>query len=91
MSGQTLLLSSKLINLLVLSMQGHAAAAVVNFSENSEPELVVPYLDTLIGKLLLLLQNGKKTVQVGSMLTGQGSTPRVSVRHRHASSVSMTL
>lgn len=45
-------------------MQAHASAAVVNFSENCEQELLPPYLDTLISKLLTLLQRGQRTVQV---------------------------
>lgn len=47
-------------------MQAHAAAAVVNFSEGAEADLMAPHLDTLITKLLTLLQRGKKLVQVGA-------------------------
>lgn len=46
--------------------QAHASAAVVNFSENCEQELLPPYLDTLISKLLTLLQKGQRLVQVHS-------------------------
>ena len=46
------------------AVQAHASAAVVNFSENCEQELLPPYLDTLISKLLILLQRGQRTVQV---------------------------
>jgi hypothetical protein len=48
-------------------VQAHASAAIVNFSENCEKELLVAYLDTLIHKLLLLLQNGKRLVQEGAL------------------------
>lgn len=37
-------------------VQAHAAAAVVNFSEAAEPDVMTPHLDTLISKLLTLLQ-----------------------------------
>ncbi len=45
-------------------VQAHAAAAVVNFSENCDQEILPPYLDDLITHLLQLLQNGKRIVQV---------------------------
>ncbi|KAL6755245.1 armadillo-type protein [Haematococcus lacustris] len=48
-------------------VQAHASAAVVNFSECAEQELLPPYLDTLISKLLVLLQNGKRLVQEGAL------------------------
>lgn len=48
-------------------VQAHAAAAVVNFSEGAEQDLLPPHLDTLITKLLLLLQHGKKLVQEGAL------------------------
>eukprot|EP00798_Chlamydomonas_sp_ICE-L_P025737 gene25737-11397_t len=48
-------------------VQAHASAAVVNFSENADPDIMPPYLDTLITKLLLLLQRGKKLVQEGAL------------------------
>ncbi len=44
--------------------QAHASAAIVNFSENCDQELLPPYLDTLITKLMTLLQNGQRMVQV---------------------------
>ena len=47
--------------------QAHSSAAVVNFSESADPEQMQPYLDTLITKLLLLLQHGKKLVQEGAL------------------------
>lgn len=46
-------------------MQAHACAAVVNFAENCDQDVVAPYLDGLISKLLMLLQTGKRNVQVG--------------------------
>ncbi|KAI8476174.1 MAG: armadillo-type protein [Monoraphidium minutum] len=48
-------------------VQAHAAAAVVNFSEGSEADLMGPHLDVLITKLLTLLQRGKKLVQEGAL------------------------
>jgi hypothetical protein len=50
--------------LLLLLLQAHAAAAVVNFSEGCESDTMAPHLDALIAKLLTLLQQGKKIVQV---------------------------
>jgi hypothetical protein len=38
------------------SLQAHASAAVLNFTENCAPEILEPYLDGLINKLLVLLQ-----------------------------------
>lgn len=48
-------------------VQAHASAAVVNFSENCDQDLLPPYLDTLISKLLTLLQRGQRTVQEGAL------------------------
>lgn len=39
-----------------VSVQAHAASAVLNFSENCTPDILTPYLDGIVGKLLLLLQ-----------------------------------
>lgn len=39
-----------------ISVQAHAAAAVLNFSESCTPEILTPYLDGVISKLLVLLQ-----------------------------------
>ncbi len=50
--------------------QAHACAAVVNFAENCDQDVVAPYLDTLIGKLLVLLQANKRNVQVGGQPGG---------------------
>lgn len=41
---------------LLVSVQAHAASAVLNFSENCTPDILTPYLDGIVGKLLLLLQ-----------------------------------
>jgi hypothetical protein len=49
---------------MLLLLQAHAAAAVVNFSEGCESDTMAPHLDALIAKLLTLLQQGKKIVQV---------------------------
>nr|XP_043633893.1 importin-5-like [Erigeron canadensis] len=48
-------------------VQAHAASAVLNFSENCTPELLQPYLDGIVGKLLVLLQNPKQMVQEGAL------------------------
>jgi len=53
-------------------VQAHACAAVVNFSEGADADMLPPYLDHLISKLLGLLQHGKKTVQE-SALTAMAS------------------
>ncbi len=50
-------------------VQAHAAAAIVNFSENCDEEILTGYLDNLIMQLLGLLQNGQKLVKVSSELT----------------------
>lgn len=39
-----------------LFLQAHAASAVLNFSENCTPDLLTPYLDGIVSKLLVLLQ-----------------------------------
>lgn len=44
--------------------QAHAAAAVLNFSENCAPETIASYLDSIISKLLLLLQVSMSTMIV---------------------------
>ncbi len=44
-------------------MQSHAAAAVINFCEHCDSELLAPYLNDLLGKLYALLQTGKVIVQ----------------------------
>lgn len=44
-------------------VQAHATAAVFNFCENCTPDVLAPYLDGIVGRLLILLQNGKQMVQ----------------------------
>jgi len=44
-------------------VQSHAAAAVINFCEHSDGELLAPYLNELLAKLYGLLQGGKIIVQ----------------------------
>lgn len=46
-------------------VQAHAAAAIVNFSENCDEAILTGYLDALITQLLGLLQTGQKLVKVG--------------------------
>ncbi|EPS59891.1 hypothetical protein M569_14914, partial [Genlisea aurea] len=48
-------------------VQAHAASAVLNFSENCTPEILAPYLDHIVQKLLFLLQNPKQMVQEGAL------------------------
>jgi len=48
-------------------VQAHAAAAILNFSEGCTPDILVPYLDGIVSKLLVLLQNGKHMVQEGAL------------------------
>ncbi|KAK6937001.1 Importin repeat 4 [Dillenia turbinata] len=61
-------------------VQAHAASAVLNFSENCTPEILTPYLDGIVGKLLLLLQTGKQMVQEGA-LTALASVADSSQEH----------
>lgn len=56
-------LVSKLTNQSVPRVQAHAAAALVNFSENASKETLEPYLDDLLTNLLTLLQSPKRYVQ----------------------------
>ncbi|KAF9688592.1 hypothetical protein SADUNF_Sadunf01G0004300 [Salix dunnii] len=58
----------------------HAASAVLNFSENCTPEILTPYLDGVVSKLLVLLQNGKQMVQEGA-LTALASVADSSQEH----------
>ncbi|WCJ43619.1 ARM repeat superfamily protein [Euphorbia peplus] len=48
-------------------VQAHAASAVLNFSESCTQDILAPYLDGIVSKLLALLQNGKQMVQEGSL------------------------
>ncbi|KAF2563645.1 hypothetical protein F2Q70_00014520, partial [Brassica cretica] len=61
-------------------VQAHAASAVLNFSENCTPEILAPYLDGIVSKLLVLLQNGKQMVQEGA-LTALASVADSSQEH----------
>ncbi|KAM3294671.1 hypothetical protein ACQJBY_037513 [Aegilops geniculata] len=60
--------------------QAHAASAILNFSENCRPEILTPYLDVIVGKLLLLLQSGSQMVQEGA-LTALASAADSSQEH----------
>ncbi|KAG0494848.1 hypothetical protein HPP92_005842 [Vanilla planifolia] len=60
--------------------QAHAASAVLNFTENCTPETLIPYLDGIVSKLLVLLQNGKQMVQEGA-LTALASVADSSQEH----------
>eukprot|EP00741_Cyanophora_paradoxa_P006672 tig00001030_g6453.t1 len=46
-----------------MRVQGHAAAAVINFTEECKKETLAPYLNELLAKLGALLQGGPKIVQ----------------------------
>ncbi|KAG5121793.1 hypothetical protein JHK84_040133 [Glycine max] len=48
-------------------LQAHAASAVLNFTENCTPDILTRYLDGIVSKLLVLLQNGKQMVQEGAL------------------------
>ncbi|GMH40252.1 hypothetical protein BSKO_08156 [Bryopsis sp. KO-2023] len=48
-------------------VQAHASAALVNFCEACEVEDLVPYLDSLMEKLIQLLRCGSKVVQEGAL------------------------
>ncbi|XP_064960418.1 uncharacterized protein LOC135651258 [Musa acuminata AAA Group] len=61
-------------------VQAHAASAVLNFCENCTPDILTPYLDGIVGKLLVLLQNGKQMVQEGA-LTALASVADSSQEH----------
>ncbi|KAK9060573.1 hypothetical protein SSX86_021279 [Deinandra increscens subsp. villosa] len=61
-------LASQWMIIIILGCRfAHAASAVLNFSENCTPELLNPYLDGIVGKLLVLLQNAKQMVQEGAL------------------------
>ncbi|KAG4396095.1 hypothetical protein GLYMA_19G113200v4 [Glycine max] len=53
--------------LVVNGKLAHAASAVLNFTENCTPDILTPYLDGIVSKLLVLLQNGKQMVQEGAL------------------------
>ncbi|CAN4087497.1 unnamed protein product [Withania somnifera] len=44
-------------------IQAHAASAIVNFCENCTAEIFLPYLGSIVSKLLVLVQNVKQMVQ----------------------------
>ncbi|KAJ9179894.1 hypothetical protein P3X46_008207 [Hevea brasiliensis] len=48
-------------------VQAHAASAVLNFSENCTADILAPYLDGIVSKLLVLLQTGKRMAQEGAL------------------------
>lgn len=48
-------------------VQAHAAAAILNFSESASPQLLAPYLDAVVSKLLILLQSPSRLVQEGAV------------------------
>src|SRR6201994_189027 len=50
-------------------VQAHAAAALVNFCEEAEKEILEPYLDDLLTHLFQLLQNEKRFVQEQALST----------------------
>jgi len=61
-------------------VQAHACAATVNFAEACDQDIVAPYLDNLISKALILLQQGPKNVQE-SALTALASIAECSKEH----------
>lgn len=58
-----------LISIVICSVQSHAAAALVNFCEEAEKEVLEPYLDQLLTALLQLLRNPKRYVQEQALST----------------------
>jgi len=44
-------------------VQSHAAAAVINFCDEASPAIMAPYLDTLLGQLMSLLQSSRLMTQ----------------------------
>jgi importin-5 len=50
-------------------VKAHAAAALVNFCEEAEKDILEPYLDELIHRLLSLLSNEKRYVQEQALST----------------------
>ncbi|KAG0485517.1 hypothetical protein HPP92_009596, partial [Vanilla planifolia] len=58
----------------------HAASAILNFTENCTPDILTPYLDGIVSKLLVLLQNTKQMVQEGA-LTALASVADSSQEH----------
>ncbi|GAB7363350.1 hypothetical protein MBLNU230_g3631t1 [Neophaeotheca triangularis] len=50
-------------------VQAHAAAALVNFCEEAEKEILAPYLDRLLQLLMGLLENQKRFVQEQALST----------------------
>ncbi|KAM0923386.1 hypothetical protein ACQ4PT_005570 [Festuca glaucescens] len=61
-------------------VQAHAASAILNFSENCRPDILTPYLDVIVSKLLVLLQSGSQMVQEGA-LTALASAADSSQEH----------
>lgn len=62
-------LISKLTNASVERVQTHAAAALVNFSEQATQSIMEPYLDSLLTNLLSMLQSSKLYVQEQALTT----------------------
>ena len=50
-------------------VQAHAAAALVNFCEEAEKQILEPYLDDLLVHLLRLLRSPKRFVQEQALST----------------------
>lgn len=66
--------AAPLVNIPVLEsagprVQAHAAAALVNFCEEAEKEILEPYLDDLLSRLLVLLRSSKRFVQEQALST----------------------
>ncbi|KAJ3335318.1 Importin-5, partial [Kappamyces sp. JEL0680] len=52
-----------------IRVANYASAALVNFSENASKELLSPYIETIIEKLLALMNTGKLFVQEQAITT----------------------
>lgn len=62
-------LISRLTSSSIDRVQTHAAAALVNFSEQADQSILEPYLDSLLNNLLILLQSNKLYVQEQALTT----------------------
>ncbi|XWS71068.1 hypothetical protein CRYUN_Cryun03dG0105100 [Craigia yunnanensis] len=62
-------------------VQAHAASSVLNFSENCTPEILTPYLDGIVSKLLVLLQLYHAEWETNGALTALASVADSSQEH----------
>lgn len=53
----------------MIRVANYAAAALVNFSENAKKDVITPYIEVIITKLLVLMGTGKIFVQEQAVTT----------------------